>query len=155
LSNVDRLFAIWQFLNPDKWFGKGPTPTPDGTEPKPEPTDDLLPFHINREGKIYNSNDARYCEKLGYTYQDLLKTTTEELKAELKKKYGKHTVQLLPDHGKAAPGIGTETFPDYLINIEYDRYVHIQLSNPLALTRVLQVCIGRGAIRRRVPSREN
>ncbi|KAG8405442.1 hypothetical protein J3458_022097 [Metarhizium acridum] len=118
--NVDRLLAIWQYLNPDKWFGSKAVPTPD---PNPQPTDDLAPFHINKEGKFYNSNDARYCEKLGYTYQDLVRTTTDQLKIDLQNKYGKHTKKLQPVfQGIPVPGIGEETFPDYIINVEYDRF---------------------------------
>lgn len=39
-------------------------------------------------------------------------------------KYGKHTKELLrPVKGiRPVPGIGEETFPDYIINVEYDRY---------------------------------
>ncbi|EFY96910.2 tyrosinase [Metarhizium robertsii ARSEF 23] len=121
--NVDRLLAIWQYLNPDKWFGTEPPPTPGHTDITPLPTDDLPPFHINKQGKYYNSNDARDCEKLGYTYQDLVNTDIDKLKAELLAKYGKHTKELLrPIKGIPVPGIGETTFPDYIINVEYDRF---------------------------------
>ncbi|KAB8269268.1 tyrosinase [Aspergillus minisclerotigenes] len=36
--NVDRILAIWQYLNPDKWFD-------DRVAGDPKPTDPLLPFH--------------------------------------------------------------------------------------------------------------
>ncbi|KJK87485.1 hypothetical protein H633G_08670 [Metarhizium anisopliae BRIP 53284] len=139
--NVDRLLAIWQYLNPDKWFGEEPPPTPGHTDITPLPTDDLPPFHINKQGKYYNSNDARYSEKLGYTYQDLVNTDIDKLKAELLAKYGKHTKELLrPVKGiRPVPGIGEETFPDYIINVEYDRFAlggepyavkfHVEMTN--------------------------
>ncbi|KAL4919138.1 hypothetical protein BDW62DRAFT_209876 [Aspergillus aurantiobrunneus] len=133
--NVDRLLAIWQFLNPDKWFDKplpphghdedgGPIPGPPYT-PDAKPEDPLPPFHKNQNGEFYSSHDARYTEPLGYTYPDLLRQNADQLEANLKEKYGKHLTQLkkpVNNHWDLVPGVGHETFPDYLINVEYDRF---------------------------------
>ncbi|KAL2827352.1 hypothetical protein BDW59DRAFT_171376 [Aspergillus cavernicola] len=133
--NVDRLLTIWQYLNPDKWFNNplpdhghdsdgNPLPGPPYS-PDPKSTDDLPPFHINKEGKYYSSDSARYTERLGYTYPDLLKPNVDHLEADLKNKYGKHISKLkapVDDKKNLVPGIGVDIFPDYVINVEYDRF---------------------------------
>ncbi|KAL4916116.1 hypothetical protein BDW62DRAFT_212143 [Aspergillus aurantiobrunneus] len=133
--NVDRLLAIWQFLNPGTWFDEplpphghdangDPIPGPPYC-PDPKPEDPLPPFHINKKGEYYSSNAVRYTEPLGYTYPDLLKENVEQLKANLKEKYGKHLLQLkkpVDNKRNLVPGIGDKEFPDYLINVEYDRF---------------------------------
>jgi tyrosinase len=85
----------------------------------------LPPFRKNSSGEYYSSDSARSTEKLGYTYPELLPGNIEKLNAILGEKYGNHLVHLkrpVDDKGKLIPGIGHETFPDYLINVEYDRY---------------------------------
>ncbi|KAJ5404736.1 hypothetical protein N7465_006020 [Penicillium sp. CMV-2018d] len=133
--NVDRLFAIWQALNPKSWFdpplpahghdanGK-PIPGPPYC-PDPKSDNPLPPFRKNSHGEYYSSDSARSTEKLGYTYPELLPENIKNLKARLGKKYGQHLLHLkkpVDDKGKLIPGIGDETFPDYLINVEYDRF---------------------------------
>lgn len=95
-----RILAIWQYLNPDKWFD-------DRVEGDPKPTDPLLPFHKDSQRSVNSSNDTQHWERLGYIYPELFGTTSIELK----------------DPEERVPGIGGDNFQDYIINIQYDRYV--------------------------------
>jgi tyrosinase len=74
-SNIDRLFALWQTLNPDKWFHAGIQRPFDQkvigmgdvvTEKTP-----MRPFHKDEAGTVWMPADARDWYKLGYTYPDL------------------------------------------------------------------------------------
>lgn len=72
---VDRVWAMWQVLNPDSWV-----------EPQPElmgsytmqigqvvdSTTPLTPFH-DAEGALYSSNAARTTESFGYTYAETVR----------------------------------------------------------------------------------
>lgn len=76
-SNVDRLFALWQALNPDKWFVKSTVNKflqdaiglPPGSEITPETG--LRPFHRDESGTLMTSADVRYPHKIGHTYPEL------------------------------------------------------------------------------------
>ncbi|PKX95965.1 tyrosinase [Aspergillus novofumigatus IBT 16806] len=117
--NVDRLFAIWQFLNADKWF--------DNTwgDDRDPALKNLKPFHKNTEGEIYSSDGARDFTKLGYTYPELVNTNIDKLKRVISSKYG-NSVTVLKEmkttEGRLVDGVEEHYFNDYLINIEYDRY---------------------------------
>ncbi|KAF4222006.1 hypothetical protein CNMCM5878_007558 [Aspergillus fumigatiaffinis] len=120
--NVDRLFAIWQYLNADKWFDK--TLEDDDSNPKLE---NLTPFHRNAEGQVYSSNSTRDFTKLGYTYPELVNTNTDELKKVIRDKYGDSVTVLKAkpmqtNEGRLVDGIEDRHFKDYIINAEYDRY---------------------------------
>ena len=72
---VDRVWAMWQVLNPEAWI-----------EPQPEimgsytmqvgqvvdSTTPLNPFH-DASGKLYTSDDARRTEPFGYTYPETIR----------------------------------------------------------------------------------
>jgi hypothetical protein len=86
-SNIDRLFAIWQSMNPDKWFeidiqryfdqkirGSGEVIT--NTTP-------LRPFHKDTAGTVWTPADTRDWFKLGYTYPELV--SGEETRAQILK----------------------------------------------------------------------
>ena len=90
-SNIDRIFAIWEALNPsdELWhwhqrllpdaYGRGGNYIiPIGTDETPETP--LVPFRKNRyeDGRpiYWTSNDVRYCTTLGYTYPELVKTNS-------------------------------------------------------------------------------
>ncbi|KAL2014836.1 hypothetical protein VTN00DRAFT_2361 [Thermoascus crustaceus] len=71
--NVDRLLAIWQELNPNKWWTKVPRDQQDAAA-LPEyitPDTPLRPFHMDRSGTTWTSNVARQFMHLGYTYPEL------------------------------------------------------------------------------------
>ena len=74
-SNIDRLWAIWQTLNPDKWFeedgqrlfdqqtiGLGNTVTTNTP---------LRPFHKDEQGTIWMPDEVCDWLKLGYSYPEL------------------------------------------------------------------------------------
>lgn len=75
---VDRVWAMWQVLNPDSWI-----------EPQPEimgsytmemgqivdSTTPLTPFH-NAEGALYSSDAARTTETFGYTYVETIRKSS-------------------------------------------------------------------------------
>ena len=72
--NVDRLFAIWQALNPDSYveptksafstFTTSPGDTEDTNSPLP-------PFHSDLNGTFWTSTTARATTTFGYTYTEL------------------------------------------------------------------------------------
>jgi hypothetical protein len=74
-SNIDRIFAIWQELNPDKFFTEGYQGDFDqkviGLPQTVTPTTPLRPFHKDTEGNYWNSEEVRDFRALGYTYPDL------------------------------------------------------------------------------------
>lgn len=90
-SNVDRLFAIWQALNWDKWWDgsklreylDAKDEVKDDNKDDDKDSDDrksaLEPFHF-RDGRkgmsTYKSDDCRDWTKLCYTYDDLDKAVS-------------------------------------------------------------------------------
>lgn len=79
-SNIDRLCAIWQTLNPDHWFDDLYF---DPNDPKDTPIDattQLLPFRGEGE-KVFDSNDVRYWTKFHYQYKILVKGEGEDEEA--------------------------------------------------------------------------
>ena len=78
--NIDRIFAIWQALNPNTWdwhqplLDGGTFVSPQGTDENPESP--LVPFRKSRNGdhaEWWTSNDLRDCRLLGYNYPQLAK----------------------------------------------------------------------------------
>ncbi|CEL03900.1 hypothetical protein ASPCAL05038 [Aspergillus calidoustus] len=73
--NIDRIFAMWQELNPDKFFTEGYQGDFDqkviGLPQTVTPTTPLRPFHKDTEGNYWNSEEVRDFRALGYTYPDL------------------------------------------------------------------------------------
>ncbi|CAG8909691.1 unnamed protein product [Penicillium egyptiacum] len=75
--NIDRIFALWQALNPDKWFEKAKVNAffqetiglPDGADITPNT--ELRPFHKDTAGTLMKPKDIRWPYKLGYTYPEL------------------------------------------------------------------------------------
>jgi hypothetical protein len=76
-SNIDRIFALWQGLNPDKWFEEGQANDffqeiiglPEGAPISPETP--LRPFHKDTKGAVLTPNDVRWPYTLGYSYPEL------------------------------------------------------------------------------------
>jgi tyrosinase len=84
--NVDRLFAIWQAINPNTWSINQKTDsgtfavTAGTTETSRTP---LYPFSKDSNGKLYTSDDVRKTTDLGYTYPEIRpwgKTATQNTK---------------------------------------------------------------------------
>jgi hypothetical protein len=74
-SNLDRLFAIWQTLNPDKWFGADKTRPFDqkviGMGDVVTNKTPFRPFHKDVNGTLWDADAAADWFKLGYTYPEL------------------------------------------------------------------------------------
>lgn len=97
-SNVDRIVALWQGINPDSWFPNTPLPVSpyqrDNTAPETQ-NDNLLPFRCpqSRNAKgFWSSVNARNAKDLGYTFAELekvseSKTSSQDLLVLLKQKY--------------------------------------------------------------------
>ncbi|KAM0718253.1 hypothetical protein Q7P37_006585 [Cladosporium fusiforme] len=92
---VDRVFALWQTINPDSFV----KPTAafqdsftiqqgtilDGNTP-------LDPFHRNAKGDKWTSNSARSTRAFGYTYPELLNNASAaSVKTAINKLYGSNT----------------------------------------------------------------
>ncbi|KAI0466683.1 tyrosinase [Xylaria cf. heliscus] len=133
--NIDRLFAIWQSLNPDKWFetdiqryfdqkivGSGTLITNKTS---------LRPFHKDTTGTYWTPEDARDWFKLGYTYPELLsgKETPSELLKMVNDTYGmtrKEALMLAQSAKAVPPGVeliddGARTY-DYALSIKYSKF---------------------------------
>ena len=72
-SNVERLACIWQDLHPGNDRANWLDPTENGGTGGADPTADLWPFHLDRNGRHYKSNDIRDWRPLGYTFPGLEK----------------------------------------------------------------------------------
>ncbi|KAL3471608.1 hypothetical protein BJX99DRAFT_266607 [Aspergillus californicus] len=73
--NIDRIFAFWQELNPDKFFTNGYQGDFDqkviGLPTTVTPTTPLRPFHKDVEGNYWTSEEVRDFRALGYNYPEL------------------------------------------------------------------------------------
>ncbi|KAL4915885.1 common central domain of tyrosinase-domain-containing protein [Aspergillus aurantiobrunneus] len=95
--NIDRIFALWQGLNPENWFEKAQVNAffqeiigmPNGSEITPETG--LRPFHKDTKGALLTPNDVRWWYTLGYSYPEL-QTWKEEYNHE-----GLHSATFLDD----------------------------------------------------------
>ncbi|KAJ5890227.1 hypothetical protein N7504_011037 [Penicillium tannophilum] len=140
--NIDRIFALWQALNPDKWFEKSTVNEffqqviglPKGTEITPNTP--LRPFHKDTTGTPMKPVDVRYPYKLGHTYPELQtwtykpeNYTSEPFLANLRKTindlYGMSRQQLIDATGNIK-GVeyledGTKSM-DYSFSVRYRKY---------------------------------
>jgi tyrosinase len=120
-SNVDRLAAIWQTLNPDTWFIQGDSPTSK---------DILTPFH-KTDAKYFTSDDVRDWTTLGYQYDGLQRDSNEtddaymkRIKKSIEKLYSSNTGRvLLADRASLFRQVKVQdhTYDDYVIDVLYDR----------------------------------
>ena len=116
-SNVDRLLAMWQFLNDEKWFD-----APQSGDPTPDSP--LLPFHTDTMNSKWTSDKCRDWKKLNYHYDDLVPQPDtdkakhlEDVQAHIRNLYPS-TSDLVKNTGASHDG----EFNDYIINVIYDRY---------------------------------
>ena len=112
-SNIDRLTAIWQSLDWDKWF--------DDESSQPTRNNELTPFHDTKE-TFWKSDEVREWQKLGYEYE-ILKDRghglddREPILAEIHRLYGRPTQDLF-DNLPTGP---SEESDDYVITVIYDK----------------------------------
>ncbi|KAH7118957.1 hypothetical protein B0J11DRAFT_552225 [Dendryphion nanum] len=73
--NLDRMFAIWQALNPNSYVQPKESPYSTYTSPSGVVIDTnsaLKPFHRNHDGTFWTSETVRYPSAFGYTYPELV-----------------------------------------------------------------------------------
>lgn len=73
-SNIDRLFAIWQVLNPDEFITPVVSPSNTFTISAGTIVDintPLTPFHSDTSGTLWTSGGVRSTSTFGYTYPSL------------------------------------------------------------------------------------
>lgn len=71
---VDRVFALWQILNPDSWVLPTPAALASYTTAAGDVQDSrtaLTPFYKSFNGSFWNSDDVRDMSVFGYTYDDM------------------------------------------------------------------------------------
>lgn len=146
ISNIDRLYALWQALNPGKWFetdiqgefdqkivGMGDVVTNQTP---------LRPFHKDEQGTVWTPDDARDWYQLGYTYPELKtgKETIAQILEMVNDAYGVDRKQALKmaetatelpkgmeiidkEYGEEAEKNGVKS-NDYALSIKYSKYDH-------------------------------
>lgn len=75
-SNIDRIFALWQALNPDKFLDKIPPDNAKITDSHGQEHDvnkdtPLQPFRNDPQGRYWTPDGVRHTVNLGYTYPEL------------------------------------------------------------------------------------
>ncbi|GAP85248.1 putative tyrosinase [Rosellinia necatrix] len=134
--NIDRLFAIWQTLNPDKWFETDIQRFFDqkivGSGTLITNKTPLRPFHKDTTGTLWTPDDTRDWFKLGYTYPELAsgKETPAQLLKMVNDNYGmtrKEALMLAQSASTLPPGIeliddGGAKLYDYALSIKYSKF---------------------------------
>ncbi|KAL3426473.1 hypothetical protein PVAG01_03264 [Phlyctema vagabunda] len=123
--NIDRLTAIWQTFNREKWFGN--------LQPNdPAPDSKLRPFHYDENGGTWTSDMCRDWTTLRYQYDDLVPharaknpdgTINQEIYLQELREYIDETYPATNTKVRDVPGyVRDHKFDDYVINVIYDRY---------------------------------
>lgn len=79
---VDRVFALWQVLNPDSWVMPTASALASYTTAQGEIQDSqtpLTPFFKDYNGTFWTSDDVRDMGVFGYTYDDMVEFSRESL----------------------------------------------------------------------------
>ncbi|KAI8229146.1 hypothetical protein K4K54_001758 [Colletotrichum sp. SAR 10_86] len=130
LDQIDRLFAIWQALNWEKWWNGTEPDHPDPDHPPVAPDADdnrrtpLQPFHLkdnDPEKQAYTADLTRDWNKLGYSYDVLEEIANVE---DVVDTYGTLKEEAFKSALRAKLGSLPEeaTWNDYIINVDYDQY---------------------------------
>lgn len=105
-TNVDRLIAMWQALNPSSWVGPYAAHLASFTNQAGailDDTTDLMPFYANDDGDFWTSETARDTLAFGYVYEDTADVSLtgpsnpsalENLKEVITEKYGQSSPSL-------------------------------------------------------------
>lgn len=136
-SFLDRLFAIWQTLNPEKWF------TADKTRPFDQKIigmgnivtskAPLRPFHMDEQGTVWTPDGVRDWFKLGYTYPELQRWEyggdyKDELFRDMNDMYGvlrKEAIEIAKPDSELPGVVDVEdngvSLNDYAVSIRYSK----------------------------------
>ncbi|EFY90419.1 tyrosinase domain protein [Metarhizium acridum CQMa 102] len=109
VSNIDRLTAIWQKLNPGKWF--------DDPKSQSQRNNYLSPFHKDTRGTLYRSDDVQDCRVLHYEY-DITRSDPSVIKQKIQELYGNKTMHIYKQISQRHQGV----LGDYIVTVLYDRY---------------------------------
>lgn len=108
-TNVDRLVAMWQALNPTSWVQPHPARLASFTNQAGEMLDektDLMPFYRNHQGDFWTSESARDTVPFGYVYDDTADVSLagpsdpdalDTLREVINEKYGQSSPSLFPN----------------------------------------------------------
>ncbi|EGC49733.1 tyrosinase [Histoplasma capsulatum var. duboisii H88] len=135
---LDRLFAIWQTLNPEKWF------TADKTRPFDQKIigmgnivtskAPLRPFHMDEQGTVWTPDGVRDWFKLGYTYPELQRWEyggdyKDELFRDMNDMYGvlrKEAIEIAKPDSELPGVVDVEdngvSLNDYAVSIRYSKF---------------------------------
>ncbi|OJD37056.1 tyrosinase [Diplodia corticola] len=93
--NIDRIFAMWQVLNPDSYvepwaqaYGTYMVNSGDVLDADSE----LYPFHANTNGDFWTAAKVRDVKTFSYTYPDLVNADQAAVRTTINKLYGQSTV---------------------------------------------------------------
>ncbi|KAG8960489.1 hypothetical protein FRC00_000213 [Tulasnella sp. 408] len=114
-ANVDRIFALWQAINPSVWVSQGPGGRGTFSLPASTPQNretDLTPFW-NGANTYWDSNDCReFQTKLGYTYPEFVGLDLQDqtavraaISTRVNELYGDGTRQNFAFAAAAAPSV--------------------------------------------------
>ncbi|KAL1977859.1 hypothetical protein VTN31DRAFT_718 [Thermomyces dupontii] len=137
--NVDRIFAIWQALNPNKWFETGKVNSffQDivGLNVDDEITTStpLRPFHGDKKGTLLTPNDVRHTNDFGYSYPELQAWNPKyspkgrfdqtlfisDLRKYVNETYGLSRRQLLGDAQSGSTPSGVTSIPGGLKSVDF------------------------------------
>jgi tyrosinase len=121
--NVDRLFAMWQALNPDSWVTPYPALMNSYTTSVGQIQDvntSLTPFYASSDGTFYNSDMVRNEKRLGYSYAEVAnitlgepvnKTLQSQVVRGINQLYGSSSVYRLVTELREEEDPGTSTKP--------------------------------------------
>ncbi|QSS48849.1 photo-regulated tyrosinase [Histoplasma capsulatum var. duboisii H88] len=138
--NIDRMWAIWQALNPDKWFETADKNTffqeAIGLADTITPQTKLRPFHTDTKGTCWTPEGARDVLNFGYTYPELQTWDAKynaggaynrdlhvtDIRKIINEKYGASRTELLKN-----PALGDKTDDgvksnDFAFSVRYKKY---------------------------------
>ena len=125
-TNVDRLIAMWQALNPTSWVDPHVAWLPSFTNQAGVILDDtsaLTPFYANLEGDFWTSKTARDTLPFGYVYNDTAAVSLtgpsdaealNALRKVINQKYGQYSPSLSPNLTAGSP---SGDVPDDLVMV--------------------------------------
>ncbi|KAJ6105130.1 hypothetical protein N7523_010204 [Penicillium sp. IBT 18751x] len=143
--NIDRIFAIWQALNPDKWLINIPSDNATirdsfGQEHAVGADTPLQPFRLDAEGNYWTPDGVRHTPNLGYTYPEIQRWNAkyyqnesfdqsllaEDLNATINKLYGVSRELALDSKAPTPDGVeqidGGLKITDFAFSIRFLKY---------------------------------
>lgn len=128
---MDRIFALWQVINPDSFVVPEPSKMTSFTAAAGEIQDastPLMPFHSDNSGNFWDSNSARYTSTFRYAYPETANVvggSTEEFQASVRT-----AINILYSSITAAAKLKTReemagrgvTYQEWMVNIRVQKH---------------------------------